>query len=659
MHEKIHDAIQDFKKIVRNAFDLVSGRTRRLPPPPIPPAPPFNPPPRPPLPYQSIYPPTPASPNFPPPIPSQQESQPSLSQCPARNVAGRDDEDYYSYNLATERQTEYLRYLGYEGTPDISQAKASQLIGEYVSGKRKRTADRKTLDTLKVRDAQTRSQRERKAFHKEFLQDKRENLQEDIHFAELCFRDSGGERSNQLLGWKIECTKHAPPSCKMRFYNQVFPATLQVNELAQIMPRYEDCPDNCDECRAETVLFRDVFCASRVLSRIFQTGSLSAPIVEFVPCDPAKRRQTIPAYIHDDRQYCSSLKQRWSLYTALALVVLVLWSVVSCVHTISMNSVTPDPASQSQNVHKKPVKKKHASEQSSIVPEQPRTTNNQPVYPENEVKTLWNDYGFDINGYAQYEGSIRNGKYGEDMLYADYNTLWSPYCTKCKVDGNTLYFVFYGSYACPQFLLDNEEPLSTIFEIAAQKFLVDRHAVREECLLNLEFSFEDIAKEAISKTKEGKFSISFVYFITPEGGGVLPKDKVTHKEFLSMDEIAMNEYLGDTTYHASYDVEILRHAFRFTERNREDDDTVSPTQNVESPLSDSQDEYEFPYRVWKSRAGSMIYAKIQSFSGDAKEITLIQEDGKTFTLKLSQLTDFDADQAKQQITRKRRMDNEK
>lgn len=56
----------------------------------------------------------------------------------------------------------------------------------------------------------------------------------------------------------------------------------------------------------------------------------------------------------------------------------------------------------------------------------------------------------------------------------------------------------------------------------------------------------------------------------------------------------------------------------------------------------------------------MIYAKIQSFSEDETEITLEREDEKVFTLKISQLTDFDALQAKKtdrekEVIRKRKM----
>ena len=66
--------------------------------------------------------------------------------------------------------------------------------------------------------------------------------------------------------------------------------------------------------------------------------------------------------------------------------------------------------------------------------------------------------------------------------------------------------------------------------------------------------------------------------------------------------------------------------------------------------------YDPPYRMWKSRSGSAIKAKLVEFSKDETEIALKREDGKVFTLKISQLTDFDASQAKKYIAKKKRLD---
>ena len=363
-----------------------------------------------------------------------------------------------------------------------------------------------------------------------------------------------------------------------------------------------------------------------------------------------------------------TLSSRMVVYTILASVVffpLQVVMVTSFCAPHSTHSVQQAPIAQ--KAHKKPVKKKPTSETVASISTSTHSDE------KNDVPKTWKDYGFDINGYAEHEARITNGKYGENV-YTNDSTLYHPSATLMDIHGDTLSFIYANSYAYSSILLDEEEPLAKIFELAAYRFLAKRHAVTDEDLVSLERNFPNIAKEAISKNKDGKFSIDFVYFIAPKYEELVErtrnellekqrpsykKKQLTLEELRAMDEISRNEYFGDKTYHASYDIEIQKHAFRFIERNRSDDDVVSPATMGNTNLHDVQSEYDFPYRVWTSRAGSKIYAKIQSFSGDETEIKLEREDGKTFTLKISQLSDFDADQAKTQIDRSRRIDNEK
>jgi len=174
----------------------------------------------------------------------------------------------------TERQLDYLDSLGHKGAKPKTMYDASVLVD-----RRKQGID--TGSPLSPNEQRKEWVKERREEFKEYIEvdlESNKNDYQNLHSDDI--RDYF-----RLVGWKLDFDEAGKCPRRRELKELIYLAQIQVSDIVDHLPPFDECPAGCEDCQLETVVLDDIPISGNQYN------------IRYVQWDSPKFRANVPKYI--------------------------------------------------------------------------------------------------------------------------------------------------------------------------------------------------------------------------------------------------------------------------------------------------------------------------------------------------------------------------
>ena len=185
----------------------------------------------------------------------------------------------------TERQLDYLAYLGHTGAKPETMFDAGMLIDRLKF-------EFETQDSSWMEIPSGKSpEKHRKEWVKERHEEFKEQIEEDIAEAKADRDDddSGLDEDDlddfRLVGWKLDFHNKIGCAKKQELKDLIYLAQIQISDIIEHLPPFDECPLGCRGCELDRTLLNDIPVSGNQYN------------IRYVQWDSPKFRERVPKHI--------------------------------------------------------------------------------------------------------------------------------------------------------------------------------------------------------------------------------------------------------------------------------------------------------------------------------------------------------------------------